>query len=349
MAESVAFKPTQRNSDHIAMAPRTSEPLANTPLSRPRSEGASRCPSQVLVRDGATRLTGSAVLAGGRAHHGRQRLRPSAAWMGAAPVPARPATVPLLPKPVSEQIQRCGGVQCLPGTCDHDQGEMAHRSSDGTPGPAKIPPMVAKVLGTPGRALDASTRSGLEERLGHDFGQVRIHTDAEAAQSAHAIHARAYTFGRHVVMGQDRYQPHTEAGMQLLAHELTHVVQQGNPVGDTGPARAISRHDDPSEREADHVVGMLNRSPGMHASPGLLQRQDDDGVPIGDGDGPTPSGAVQTQGQGDGLTQPAACSAAKDDCNAQCPGARPGKCSCWKGGTLNYTCVVQCNCPPLTS
>ncbi|MGO9784012.1 MAG: DUF4157 domain-containing protein [Streptosporangiaceae bacterium] len=193
--------------------------------------------------------------------------------MGAAPVWARPATVPLWPTPVGPQVQRCGGVHCPPGTCGHDQGETARRSGDGTPGPAQIPASVAKVLDTPGQALDASTRSDLEERLGHDFGQVRVHTDAQAAQSAHAVHAQAYTIGRHIVMGQGRYQPHTASGTQLLIHELIHVVQQGNPAADTGPARTISDHNDPSEREADQVTRTLTGPSGTPASRGVLQRQ----------------------------------------------------------------------------
>ena len=52
----------------------------------------------------------------------------------------------------------------------------------------------------------------MQARFGHDFSQVRVHTDAEAAQSAAAVQAQAYTFGRHVVMGARRYQPHTPAG-----------------------------------------------------------------------------------------------------------------------------------------
>jgi hypothetical protein len=171
-----------------------------------------------------------------------------------APAPARTSTVPVRPMSIPTQIQRCAGVQCPPGTCDHDEGDKVHRSGDGTPGPARIPAVVTKVLGTSGQPLDASTRASAEQRFGHDFGQVRVHTDTEAAQSAGAIHAQAYTLGRHVVLGQGRYQPHTASGMRLLAHELTHVVQQGNPTTDTGPARTISHQHDPSEREADQVA-----------------------------------------------------------------------------------------------
>ncbi|HET7269600.1 MAG TPA: DUF4157 domain-containing protein [Rubrobacter sp.] len=61
---------------------------------------------------------------------------------------------------------------------------------------------------------------------GYDFGQVRVHTDARAAESARALGAEAFTFGRHIVFGAGRYEPSTGAGRHLLAHELTHYVQQ---------------------------------------------------------------------------------------------------------------------------
>ena len=68
----------------------------------------------------------------------------------------------------------------------------------------------------------------MESRFGHDFGEVRIHTDAQAAQSAEAVNALAYTVGQNVVFAKGQYQPRTWAGRRLLAHELTHVLQQRN-------------------------------------------------------------------------------------------------------------------------
>jgi outer membrane protein OmpA-like peptidoglycan-associated protein len=67
----------------------------------------------------------------------------------------------------------------------------------------------------------------MEARFGHDFSQVRVHADPHAAASATAVSAEAYTVGRHVVFGDGAYRPETEAGRRLVAHELTHVVQQG--------------------------------------------------------------------------------------------------------------------------
>jgi len=74
--------------------------------------------------------------------------------------------------------------------------------------------------------MDTGTQQFMESRFGQDFGQVRIHTDGRAAESASAIQARAYTSGRDVVFGEGEYQPSSESGRRLLAHELAHVGQQ---------------------------------------------------------------------------------------------------------------------------
>ena len=77
-----------------------------------------------------------------------------------------------------------------------------------------------------GQPLSQKTRSYFEPRFGHDFSDVRVHSDAHAAQSAAAINARAYTLGRNIVFGAGQYQPDVKQGQRLLAHELTHVIQQ---------------------------------------------------------------------------------------------------------------------------
>jgi hypothetical protein len=77
-----------------------------------------------------------------------------------------------------------------------------------------------------GRPLDPSTRVDMEARLGHRFDAVRVHSDEHASASAQALDARAYTVGRDIVFGSGQYAPETQTGRQLLAHELTHVVQQ---------------------------------------------------------------------------------------------------------------------------
>jgi hypothetical protein len=94
-------------------------------------------------------------------------------------------------------------------------------------GGAAAPHSVHDVLQSPGAALDAGVRAFMEPRFGHDFRQVRVHADARAAQSAQEVRARAYTVGQHVVFGAAQYTPASAAGRRLIAHELSHVVQQG--------------------------------------------------------------------------------------------------------------------------
>ena len=162
-------------------------------------------------------------------------------------------------RPASGQLLRCGGVQCPPGTCDHDDQQEVQRWA-ASPAPSAVPANVQQVLGSSGAPLGDSVRAPMEARFGHSFADVRVHTDDAAARSAAAIQAHAYTFGRHVVMGAGRWQPHTPAGQKLLAHELTHVVQQSGSNSSPSQATSISNPHDPAEHEAvtesDHIGGM---------------------------------------------------------------------------------------------
>jgi Domain of unknown function (DUF4157) len=88
------------------------------------------------------------------------------------------------------------------------------------------PKIVHQVLESGGQALDAKTLAKMSRYFGHDFGRVRVHADAQAAESAKVINAQAYTVGPDIVFGSGRFSPATEEGGRLLTHELTHVVQQ---------------------------------------------------------------------------------------------------------------------------
>lgn len=98
------------------------------------------------------------------------------------------------------------------------KGVDASRATD-------TPAEVTDTLVSPGTPLDARTRAFFESRLGHDLKSVRIHADARAASSSHAIHARAFTYGNHIVFGEGQFAPASAAGQRLLAHELVHVLQ----------------------------------------------------------------------------------------------------------------------------
>ncbi len=86
---------------------------------------------------------------------------------------------------------------------------------------ASAPHSVQRVMATPGRPLDATTRRRMESRFDHDFSGVRLHADAAANQSARDVGARAYTVGNHIAFAAGA------GGSELLAHELTHTIQQG--------------------------------------------------------------------------------------------------------------------------
>jgi hypothetical protein len=111
-----------------------------------------------------------------------------------------------------------------------------------------------------GSPLDAGTRADMEDRLGHDFGDVRVHTDQAAHDSARAMNAQAYTVGSSVVFQRDRYDPASADGRLMLAHELTHVVQQrSGPVDGTDAGGGV-RVSDPSDRFERAAVANAERA-----------------------------------------------------------------------------------------
>jgi len=94
--------------------------------------------------------------------------------------------------------------------------------------PPVSPPVEAAISGSlaGGSPLPGALRDFYEPRFGQDFSGVRLHMDAQAAGAAQTVQARAFTLGHHIVLGSGEYAPETEKGRKLLAHELTHVVQQ---------------------------------------------------------------------------------------------------------------------------
>ena len=155
----------------------------------------------------------------------------------------------------------CGRSSGVPGEyedCDKKRlslhrstrnSELQTRNSEG------VPPIVHEVLRSRGQPLDPQTRAFMEPRFGHDFSNVRVHTDARAAESASAVSALAYTVGRDVVFGAGQYAPETSAGRRLLAHELTHVVQQH---GSSEGSVRIGQSGDPYEEEASRAAETLS-------------------------------------------------------------------------------------------
>jgi hypothetical protein len=114
-------------------------------------------------------------------------------------------------------------------TCPHVSGappriQRFSGQSSGQTGAA--PASVDRALASPGRPLEPVLRQDMEQRFGHDFSRVRVHSDAASEISARQVNAHAYASGYDIVFGAGRFAPATPAGRRLLAHELTHVVQQ---------------------------------------------------------------------------------------------------------------------------
>ena len=130
---------------------------------------------------------------------------------------------------------------------------VAQRSpKPGSSTPPRAPGGVESVLRSPGEQLPADVARSMEPVVGGSLEGVRVHRDAAAGRSADALDASAYTVGGHVVFGPERYDPGSDPGRKLLAHELTHVAQQGASTR-VPPAESltVSRPGDRSERAAD--------------------------------------------------------------------------------------------------
>jgi len=123
------------------------------------------------------------------------------------------------------------------------------------PGTPTAPTVIRPVLRSPGRPLDGTVRRFMEPRLGHAFERVRVHTDSAASQAAWALGARAWTAGRHIAFGEGEYRPGTPDGRQLLAHELTHVLQQEEGQG----SRTQLQRDPLPQREFEAVYYTVRR------------------------------------------------------------------------------------------
>ena len=169
---------------------------------------------------------------------------------------------------VSEQVMRmpesqlqracaCGG-SC--SDCQTEQPEHGHerlqakRVQASDTGQIAAPPIVHEVLRSPGQPLDPEVRAFMEPRFGYDFSRVRVHSGAAAERSAGDVNAHAYTVGHDMVFGTGWFAPGTHQGRRLIAHELTHVVQQS----------------------AGHAPGTVARQP---VDAGLLQRKDEEKAP----------------------------------------------------------------------
>jgi hypothetical protein len=116
-------------------------------------------------------------------------------------------------------------IQRKCATCDEEEKNIQRKESGAAPA-TNANSSLNQILRSGGEPMDHSTRSFMEERFDSDFSDVRIHNDEMAQESSNNINALAYTHGNHIVFNKSQYNPSSQSGKRLLAHELTHVAQQ---------------------------------------------------------------------------------------------------------------------------
>lgn len=127
---------------------------------------------------------------------------------------------------VADQVMTASAHSVVSGATPRIQRYTGQATGDIGTAPASVD----RVLASSGRPLEPTLQQDMEQRFVHDFSRVRVHSGAAAEQSARDVNAHAYTVGNNVVFGASRFAPGSHEGQKLLAHELTHVVQQGGAI-----------------------------------------------------------------------------------------------------------------------
>lgn len=124
---------------------------------------------------------------------------------------------------IADQVMAASAHSYLNGVSPRIQRFTGQATGENGTAPASVD----RVLASPGKPLEPALQQEMDQRFGYDFSRVRVHTDAAAEQSARDVNAHAYTVGHQMVFGAGQFAPGTHEGRRLIAHELTHVVQQG--------------------------------------------------------------------------------------------------------------------------
>jgi hypothetical protein len=227
----------------------------------------------------------------------------------------------------------CGQHTVAGGECAECRKKRLQRKTTGHTDPETVPPIVHEVLRSPGQSLDAETRAFMEPRFGHDFSRVRVHTGARAVESTRAVNALAYTVGQDVVFGAGQYVLGTSEGKRLLAHELTHTVQQNR---NSFPNNLFIRKSNTYETEANKAAEVILQTNELHEMQNFsfskitgLQRQVD---------GSEEDTAVQSNVLGNGRNIRYRCGALGCPLIVECEGRPCAVSDCGRG-----TCPT---CPP---
>jgi outer membrane protein OmpA-like peptidoglycan-associated protein len=153
----------------------------------------------------------------------------------------------------------CSAAEAVPAPASMKRTLVRGYAEPSGPAADAVPESVASALRSPGQPLGPTVQQAMASRFGHDFSSVRVHTDAAASRSATDIGARAYAAGSHIVFRVGEYQPSTPGGRDLLAHELTHVLQQPQSAS-AGPLVLGDQHSS-AEAEAERMAAAGTERP----------------------------------------------------------------------------------------
>lgn len=269
------------NTQTKAPARESSSPVAElTPLTPQKTAGRAQASPQQASSDGAPPPAQVAGIMTARAHGsgaaGRARQMTSiqravgnarvSRMVNPVAAPSPFSIAPSMKQPSGDvpTIQRkcaCGGVTGAGGGCDEcqAQGQTVQRQATDADAQSSLPSSVTEVLqASGGEPLSKSARGQMEGALGVGLGGARVHTGPQASRAASDISARAFTVGQDIYFGEGQYQPDTPQGQHLLAHELTHTVQQAGGGAALQSNTLISQPDDPLEQEAEAVANHVS-------------------------------------------------------------------------------------------
>ncbi len=161
---------------------------------------------------------------------------------------------------VADQVLAAPTHSSVSGTPPRIQRFTGHSTEENGTAPASVD----RVLASGGRPLDPALQQDMGQRFGHDFSRVRVHSGGAAEHSARDVNAHAYTVGQNIVFGAEQFAPGTHEGRRLLAHELTHVVQQSESQGMVSAQLSPSLH---RKVKVDKPKGFIDNPTGK----GLVQ------------------------------------------------------------------------------
>ncbi|MCK5241481.1 DUF4157 domain-containing protein [bacterium] len=156
-----------------------------------------------------------------------------------------------MPQTPSRTYCPCDG--CCPGCGEGKTDQQQSRPQSNVSTTRSLSPAEG-IISSYSQPLSPSIRESMEYGFGQDFGQVKIHTDTQAAKSAKALNAKAFTTGDHIGFAPGEFHPHTQSGKRLLAHELSHVIQQQRDPAGSWHKGMVFREDasPPAEEELSH-------------------------------------------------------------------------------------------------